>query len=221
MFALSLRFPSSQILAHNTVCAKPHIPPPRKYLQLQVFALSLILSSSQILAITSVCAQPQIPLLRYLQIPLFALSLIFLLSDYLQLPLFTLSLIFSSSHILATTSVPSQPQFPSQTVANASLRAQPRIYLLSDTCNCKCLCSASYSPPLRYLHIQVFALNLIFPSVQILSATNVLDQPHIHLLSDTCRCQCLRSASYSSSLRVLQIQVLALSLIFLPHTCKY
>jgi hypothetical protein len=58
-------------------------------------------------------------------------------------------------------------------------------------------------------------LSLIFPSSQILANASVCTRPHLHLLSDTRKCQWLHLASSSPPSRYSQIKVFALSLIFL------
>jgi hypothetical protein len=155
VFALSLRFPSSQIVANTSVRAQLHIPllsdtrkykcsrsasssPLLRYSQLPVFALGLIFPSSQILANTSVRAQPHLPLLsdtRKYHCSHSASSSPPL--RYSQIPVFALGLIFPSFQILANTSVRARPHFP----------------LLSDTRKYQCSRSASYSPPFRYSQI--------------------------------------------------------------------
>jgi hypothetical protein len=140
LFALSLRFPASQIFANTTVCAQPHIPPLR------------------LLATTTVHAQPHILPLSYTCNYQCSLSASYSLLRPWPILVFTLSLIFPSSQILATTSVCAQPPIPpsSQIPANTTVCAQPHIPLYTDTLNYQCSRSASYSPPVRYSQIPVF-----------------------------------------------------------------
>jgi hypothetical protein len=198
-------FPSSQMLAYASVRSRPHLlflsdtrkcqcpcspssSPSVKYSHMPVFVLGLIFTSSQILANSSVRARPHLPLLSDTRkykcsrsassSPLLSCSQYqcsqsassFSLLRYSQIPMFALSLIFPSS----------------QTLANASVRAQPHFSLLSDTCNYYCSHSAWYSPPL------------------ILATASIRAQAHIPLFSDTRKCQ--RSC--------LQMPVVALRLIY-------
>jgi hypothetical protein len=99
-----------------------------------------------------------------------------------QLPAFAISFIFLSCQILA----------------NAVVRSQPHIPLVSDRRRCKCWRSGSYSchiltntsvrtqphihlPSVRYAKIPAFAPSLIFQSSQILANTSVHTQAHISI----------------------------------------
>jgi hypothetical protein len=182
-----------------------------------VFAVSLIFLSPPLFANTNFCAQPHLPLLsdtreyqcsrsashsppvRYSQILVFALSLVFLSSHTCtyqclcsgsysslliysqvpcsrsQMPVVALRLIYPSSQIVANISVRAQDHIP-------LLHPDRRKYqcsLLSDRRKYQCSHSASYSPPLRSSQLPVFSLSLIFASSQILANTSVRAQAHI------------------------------------------
>jgi hypothetical protein len=199
VFALSHKFPSSQILANTTVLAQPHIPlltDPRK----NKCSRSASYSSSQILAHTIVHTQPHSPLISdtrnydCLHSALYSLHF-----RYLQLSVIALHQIIPFSLIIANTNVSGQPQ----------------ILLLSGTRTYQCSRSASYWPPLKYSQIPVFALSLILLSSQILATTNVRPQHHIPLPSNTRKYQCLRLASYFSS------QIFTTTKMFSCDVCIY
>jgi hypothetical protein len=215
MFALNLRFPSSQNLAHTSVCAQPHILfantrnykcspsasyfSPLRYSQLPVFAISCIFPSCQTLAYTSVRAQPHIPPLRLLAINTVHAQPHILFLSYTCNYHCSLSASYSLLRPWQMLVFALSLIFPSsQILATTSVCAQPPIPLLSDTCKYKCWRSASYSPPYRYSQLPMFSISLIFASCQILADTSVRAQPHIPLLSERRKCKCWRSASYSS-----------------------